>query len=246
MLGVIRKKGRLSRSGRSDRQNPTVNSVCAVVYFVIGTFLSYLGFQALILGTFVAIASLAILLPLLWLCPKESTRLDSCKWTRSSTKGTVAFVTTVLCCLPEYRLGNSTTWIFNSFYFLVAGVILGVSLYFQDYLKPVTSYGNSAIEEKALDMEHREVLALLAFAGTSMMVLFGSVLAGYILGQFNLSNVQSLTLPIKGVVRYLILGLYPAIGFILWILRPFHARAREIRIALKQSANLTRPRKLNQ
>jgi hypothetical protein len=215
------------------------NSVFAVIFFAVGTFISY-GFygqfRAYKWGLFTAALSCVLLIPTLRFRPNETSHLDAHGWTISATKGSAALFVTVASWSPQLLLTDLKTAVYNVFYFIVAGMTLGISLYFQDYVEPVKNYPNPAMRERALEMEHREVLAYLAFLGTAMLVLFVGLLGGYILGQFQMSAPEKSPVPLNNAVRYLTLGLFPALGYMLWILRPFHARAREIRIALKEPA----------
>jgi hypothetical protein len=214
------------------------NSVGATVFFAAGTFLSYALYQTargFEWGAAAAIVSCAVLLPMLRLRPHTSPHLDAQEWTPSSTKGAIALFMTLASWCRQLLITDRKTAVYNVLYFVVAGMTLGVSLYFHDYLGPVGGVFDLGARRKALEMEHAEVLALLTFLGTAMLILFAGLLGGYILGQFQISAPEKSPLEIRNIVRYLILGLYPALGFMLWVLRPFHARAKEIRISLLET-----------
>jgi hypothetical protein len=213
-----------------------------VVYYAFGVFVSYSMIGSYAWGVGIALLFSALLLPLLWVQAREGTRLDADGWTFSSTKGTAAFIVMITSWFPQFRLLDLTTSVITSLYFLVAGVTLGVCLYFQDYLRPIKGYASQEVELKALDLEHREVLALLTFTGASMMILFGAVFGGSVAAQLKTTLPGGARVPIAGLAKQVLIAMFAAVGFILWILRPFHARAREIRLRMRELSSLTSQR----
>ena len=93
-------------------------------------------------------------------------------------------------------------------------------------------YLNQEVEIKALDLEHREVVGFLTFTAAGMMILFGGVFGGYLAAELKATLPDRAKIPDAGLSKQVALAMFATVGIILWMLRPFHARAREIRVAL--------------
>ena len=210
-----------------------LNRVCAVAYFGVGPLALYLATKAYCSALFVAVVFSATFGILAILYRQDLTFQDAHLWTHSSTKGVVAFLAMLLCWLPLYTKWNEPFPMFSALYFIVAGAIFGESLYFLDYLQPV-KYENDRIEEKALDMEHREVIGMVTPLAQALMVIFVAGLGAFVLNVISGSSKQIVP---RAAWGYTLLGTHAAVGDILWIIRPLHARAKGIRVDLKKFRN---------
>ena len=210
------------------------NSIWVVLYYSMGLILPYAFLKQWSWGIGAALLACVVLLPLLRVRARQSSRLDAQGWTASSTKGTVGFVVMVIAWLPQmYKTGLASS-VTTLFFVTVSGVILGVALYFHDYLTPIAGYPNAELHQKALDMEHREVVAFLSFSGAAMMIVFGAVFGNFAVSQLKPAPDRQTAIPLEKLGQWSILAIHSVVGFILWVLRPFHARAREIRTELKE------------
>lgn len=70
---------------------------------------------------------------------------------------------------------------FNSFYFVIDGVAVGVILYFQDYLQPILNTLTIRSSRRHSKWSTRRCCKLLTLSGAVMLVMFGSVFGGYII-----------------------------------------------------------------
>jgi hypothetical protein len=206
------------------------NWMLAVVYFAFGPVALYLTRKAYGSALIAFIVFSVCFGVLLLLDQKQPSFLDAHRWTVSSMKGVVGFVAMLLCWLPLY-CETEAVRIFSLLYFVVAGAILGESLYFLDYLQPVEGYQDERTEQKALDMEHREVVALITPLAQALLIIFITGLGVFVLGQVKEPLNKIL---FADVYTYIALGTHAAVGDILWIIRPIHARAKGIRVAFRK------------
>ena len=100
--------------GPAGAEHLRTNSVCAVIYYAIGVFVSYTMMGSYVWGAASALLFSALLLPLLWVPVREGRRLDAQGWTFSSTKGTTAFVVMIMSWFPQLWLLDFTTSVINS------------------------------------------------------------------------------------------------------------------------------------
>lgn len=215
------------------------NSIAATVYFGIGLALSYAFVGRPRSGALAAAVFIIVLFPIMRLRSKEQAQLDAQRWTAGATKGTCACVAVILCTLPQVCFVPPADSLPMFLYAWLMGGIFGISVYYHDYLRPLSIHADDEALTKALDLEHREVMSTLQITGTGAIVLFIAVFGSYLLSV--LSNAKTLEALNPRQLAYMsLLVVHAFTGAILWLLRPLHARGKEIRIALLATSGKTK------
>lgn len=209
------------------------NSFLSVIYTAVGISLSYIALDKLYLGIILFFAFTIIDVPIISLSIKNKMILDAQKWTKTSSKSVLSLLIVLLLWVPQRihldRMASFTSLL----YFGGLGFVLAGSLYFHDYISPVICGGNKETEVKVLEMEHRELLATLTYIIAACVVVVGTVFGTYV---FNYVKVTDRLLGQYDNIIFiqLVAAMYITSGIFLWMLRPIHARCREIRIRIRE------------
>ncbi len=158
---------------------------------------------------------------------------DSWGWSKTATIGLLVGVVIIslggfplwqeLVCpyLGEQELLTTFYWKLVELVFL--GMLMAVSVYFRGYLQPVEAKTNWRL----LEWEHREWLGLFQIGAVFAGVAFIGSGYSYVTGL-----IENVSLSSQGKIAALMPAiqlLYVAGGYLIWILRPWYGRLKEIR-----------------
>lgn len=221
--------------------------IVIAVYIALGVAIIHATLYDLIFSTCCGLLSLAIVM-----CNRESTqkfeKYDSWGWSKAVTKGSsVAAVIFFVGGLPfwqgliyshfsGYKSLVIPYWEISMV--IVFGTMMGIAVYFRGYLKPVE---DEIIDSKSLELEHREWFGMFQAGAIFAAVLFIATGTSYILGLIKEAPLSSQ--PKTTGLIHVVQLFYIAAGYIVWILRPFHGRGKEIRDhlnKLKQAEDLSK------
>ncbi len=159
---------------------------------------------------------------------KKSQRYDSWGWSESATKG-VIIVLIILgvggipfwqrftwADITQHKIPEIPFW--PLIMFLALAGVMGVTIYFRGYLKPME---NKDMDIEVLTLEHNEWFGIFQAAGILLGVTFVAGGFSYVTGLLG----QAKPFPLKEL-SYL---MYLTGGYVVWALRPLHGRGKEIR-----------------
>lgn len=161
-------------------------------------------------------------------------KYDSWGWSKAATKGSSVWAAIFFVgglpfwqrLIYSYFSGHKSLIIpyLEISMVILFGTMMGIAVYFRGYLKPVE---DEITNPKSLELEHREWFGMFQagaiFAGVLFIATGASYLAGLI-KEAPLSPQAKMTNLINVIQLF-----YIGTGYVVWILRPFHGRGKEIR-----------------
>lgn len=222
----------------------TVGARALRAYFALGIVLVYAAEGRTLVWAFAGIAAGIVLYWLLSLAMKggeaealsPSCGRDSLGWSAATTTGVSTFLVTtglgspiaLFAPLQFLDLMAAVAYLF----FL--GAVAGVATYFRCCLIPLSSWRDATLEVEALRLEHQECQAMLRSLAGVMATVFAGAFAAYAIDALK-PGTQSAP-SASQLVRHSAMVVYLLCEYIVWLLRPFHGRTREIRARLHSIA----------
>jgi len=220
--------------------------IVIAVYISLGVAIIHATLYNLIFSACCGLLSLAIMIH-----NRESSqkfeKYDSWGWSKAATKGSSVWV--VIFFIGGLSFWQRLIYSYLSGYeslvipyweismLILFSTMMGIAVYFRGYLKPVEG---EITDPKSLELEHREWFGMFQagaiFAGILIIATGTSYLTGLI-KEVPLSSQAKMTSLIHVIQLF-----YIGVGYVGWILRPFHGRGKEIRDhlnKLKQGEGLT-------